>query len=78
MKISTERLKQLIREELAHAANADVLLEKGPQISAALQPVIDLYNEAAPEDKKQLEDNLIETFKNIVQSWRDERSESGY
>lgn len=78
MKISTERLKQIIKEEFENINNDELILERGPQIIEAFQPLRDLYNMADDADKEQVENNMIEVFNNIIKSWREERSESGY
>ena len=72
MKISTERLKQIIQEELANDVdeNTLILLEQGPQIIEAFQPIIDLYNTADDADKEQVENDMVKVFKNIIRDWR--------
>jgi len=84
MKISTERLKQIIQEELARtSSDNELLLERGPQISAAFQPLRALYEEASPEQREDLENNIIDVFKNMINEWRQTREnpdawKSGY
>jgi len=76
MKISTERLKQIIQEELANDDDVIILLERdvGPSVYPAFKAVRDLYNEATTnEAKKKIEDDIIYVINNIIDSWRLER-----
>ena len=76
MKISTERLKQIIQEELANDDDVIILLERdvGPSVYPAFKAVRDLYNEATTnEAKKKIEDDSIYVINNIIDSWRLER-----
>jgi len=85
MKITRQRLKQLIKEELAHAANDDVIvLEENPEFESTYRPpvaqVIDLmeslYDSAMPDRKEWFEKELIKRFTELVHRWRTGREES--
>ena len=79
MKSSIERLKQIIKEELAHDANDDILLERniGPSVYPSFKAVRDLYQEATTnEDKEKIEGDIIYVFNNIIELWREERGMS--
>jgi len=80
MKLTKSQLKQIIREELAHDANDDILfLERdiGPSVLPAFKAVRDLYEEATTnEAKEKIEGDIIHVFNNMIQSWRDERGMS--
>ena len=72
MKISIERLKQIIKEEL---------LREGSDILEAFQPVINLYNkakeapEATNEQLEQLENQMISFWDVTIKQWRQDRED---
>ena len=83
MKLTKSQLEKIIKEEVNNINKGELLLEHGPQVIKAFQPIIDLYDMANDEDKEQLENNMIEVFKNIVKDWRQNREnpdawKSGY
>ena len=83
MKLTKSQLEKIIKEEISNINENNLLLEQGPQVIQAFQPIIDLYDMANDEDKEQIENSMIEVFKNIVKAWRRDREDpdawkSGY
>ena len=84
MKISTEKLKQIIKEELqqersigsGHPNVTDYESNYRPPHLVAFDKMKELYNSAAPDRKEWFESKLIGECKTLVNIWREERQNS--
>ena len=84
MKLTKSQLKQIIKEEFqqersigsGHPNVTDYESEYRPSHLVAFDKMKELYNSADPDRKEWFENKLIEEFKTLVNTWREERKNS--